>query len=49
MVAGGVSNPALDEKMAARPLTPEQRASLLAFLGALSPEASAYPRPVLPQ
>ena len=49
MLAGGVPNPALDEKLVARPLTAEQRASLLAFLEALSPDRRAYPRPVLPQ
>ena len=49
MLAGGVPNPALDEKPVARPLTAEQRASLLAFLEALSPDRRAYPRPVLPQ
>ena len=48
ILAGGVSNPALDEKLVARRLTPEQRASLLAFLAALAPDASVYLRPVLP-
>ena len=49
MLAGGVPNDALDEKLTARQLTPEQREALLRFLESLSPDASVYPRPTLPQ
>jgi cytochrome c peroxidase len=49
MLAGGIANDALDEKLVPRQLTPEQRRDLLAFLEALSPDAATYPRPVLPE
>ena len=48
-IAGGVANAYLDEKLQPRTLTPEQRRQLLAFLEALSPEITPYPRPQLPQ
>jgi cytochrome c peroxidase len=48
MIAGGVKNETLDEKLKPANLTPKQRAQLLAFLKALTPEAKPYPRPKLP-
>mgnify|MGYP001811867739 CR=1 FL=1 len=47
MLAGGLDNPHLDEKMKKRDLTEEQRNDLLAFLHALTPATSAD-RPELP-
>jgi cytochrome c peroxidase len=48
MIRGGTPNPHLDEKLKPAELTPKQRADLLAFLKALTPESKAYPRPALP-
>jgi cytochrome c peroxidase len=47
MLEGGTQNPHLDPKLRKWPYTPEQRAQLIAFLKALTPDAS-YERPDLP-
>jgi cytochrome c peroxidase len=48
MLAGGIKNPNLDEKLQPAKITAQQRAALLAFLKALTPDTKPYPRPVLP-
>jgi cytochrome c peroxidase len=48
MLAGGIKNPNLDEKLQPAKITPRQRTQLLAFLKALTPDTKAYPRPALP-
>jgi cytochrome c peroxidase len=48
MIKGGTPNPHLDEKLKPAKLTAKQRADLLAFLKALTPEKKPYPRPALP-
>jgi cytochrome c peroxidase len=48
MLAGGIANPNMDEKLKARKLTPEERTQLLAFLRSLTPESTPFERPVLP-
>jgi cytochrome c peroxidase len=48
MLKGGVPNPQLDEKLKPANLTPKQRADLLAFLKAITPDVKPYPRPTLP-
>lgn len=48
MVKGGRKNPNLDEKLQPRTLTAQQRKDLLAFLAAITPEKTSYPRPTLP-
>ena len=48
MIKGGTPNPHLDEKLKPASLTPKQRADLLAFLKAITPDSKPYPRPTLP-
>jgi cytochrome c peroxidase len=48
MLAGGIANPHRDEKLQPAKITAKQRAQLLAFLKALSPETKPYTRPTLP-
>jgi cytochrome c peroxidase len=48
MMKGGIPNPHRDEKLKAWPVSPEQRAQLLAFLRSLSPQSKPYPRPEVP-
>jgi cytochrome c peroxidase len=48
MMKGGIPNPHLDEKLKAWPVTPEERAQLLAFLRSLAPASNPYARPGLP-
>jgi cytochrome c peroxidase len=48
MLAGGIKNPNLDEKLQPAKITPAQRKQLLAFLKALTPEPREYARPKLP-
>jgi cytochrome c peroxidase len=48
MLAGGVKNEKLDEKLKPVTLLPEQRKHLLAFLKALSPPVQKYKKPKLP-
>jgi cytochrome c peroxidase len=48
MLAGGIKNPHLDEKLKPAKITPKQRQQLLAFLKALTPVAKPYTRPMLP-
>jgi cytochrome c peroxidase len=49
MLKGGIPNRHRDEKLKAWPVTPEQRAQLLAFLKSLTPESKPYARPEIPQ
>jgi len=48
LVKGGRKNPNLDEKLKPHPLSAQQRRQLLAFLRAITPEVTPYPRPALP-
>jgi cytochrome c peroxidase len=48
MIAGGTANPHLDEKLKPAKLSAKERADLLAFLKALTPDNRPYPRPTLP-
>jgi cytochrome c peroxidase len=48
MLAGGIANPQKDPKLEPAKITKKQRAQLLAFLKALTPDTKPYPRPTLP-
>jgi cytochrome c peroxidase len=48
MIKGGIANKNLDEKLKPATLTAAQRADMLAFLKAITPEAKPYKRPKLP-
>ena len=48
MLTGGTPHAQLDDKLSPRTLTSTQRQELLAFLAALSPTLTPYPRPTLP-
>jgi cytochrome c peroxidase len=48
MLAGGIPNKHLDEKLKPRKITATERKELLAFLHALTPPQKKYPRPTLP-
>jgi cytochrome c peroxidase len=48
MIKGGTPNPTLDEKLKPAKLTAKERADLLTFLKAITPEVKPYPRPTLP-
>jgi cytochrome c peroxidase len=48
MLAGGIKNDHLDEKLKPAGLSVKQKAQLIAFLRALTPEPKPYPRPTLP-
>jgi cytochrome c peroxidase len=48
MLAGGIKNPNLDEKLQPAKISAKQRTQLLAFLKALTPEQKPYKRPELP-
>ena len=48
MIKGGTPNPQLDEKLKPANLTAKQRADLLTFLKAITPDNKPYPRPTLP-
>lgn len=48
MLAGGIKNDKLDEKLQPKTITAAQRKQLLVFLKSLTPEAKPYRRPQLP-
>jgi len=48
MIKGGIPNKNLDEKLKPAKLTDKQRADMLAFLKAITPESKPYKRPALP-
>jgi cytochrome c peroxidase len=48
MIKGGIPNKHLDEKLKPAKLTAKQRADMLAFLKAITPENKPYKRPALP-
>jgi cytochrome c peroxidase len=48
MLAGGIKNPNLDEKLQPAKISATQKKQLLAFLNAITPEKKDYPRPTLP-
>ncbi|HEY6546593.1 MAG TPA: cytochrome c peroxidase [Vicinamibacteria bacterium] len=48
MIKGGTPNPQLDEKLKPAKLSAKERADLLTFLKAITPEVKPYPRPTLP-
>ena len=48
MLKGGIPNKNLDEKLKPAKLTDKQRADMLAFLKAITPESKPYKRPALP-
>jgi cytochrome c peroxidase len=48
VLKGGTPNPNLDEKLKPRTISSEDRAKLMAFLKALTPEATPFEKPTLP-
>jgi cytochrome c peroxidase len=48
MLKGGIKNPHLDEKLKPKMISKEERAQLMAFLKALTPESKPFEKPQVP-